>query len=63
MSISRHLEREREKSYYKIMFTLVGLFQLELKARGRVLSLHEGSQEGAGWGWGEGRVVQPRPQA
>ena len=42
------------------MVTLVGLFQVELKARGRVLSLHRASKEGRGGGGGRG--VQPRPQ-
>lgn len=45
ISVSVYLEREREESWYKIMLSLVGLFQVKLKAKRRVLSLPGGSQE------------------
>ena len=48
MSVSVYLESEREKSWHKIMLTLVGLFQVKLKDRGRVLACLEGPRKG--WG-------------
>lgn len=46
--VSMYLEREREESRYETVLSLVGLFQVTLKAGGRVPSPLGGSQEEVG---------------
>ena len=53
--VSVYLEREREESRYETVLSLVGLFQVMLKAGGRVPSPLGGS-------WEEVGVEQQRPQ-
>lgn len=53
--VSVYLEREREESRYETVLSLVGLFQVMLKAGGRVPSPLGGSREEVG-------VEQQRPQ-
>lgn len=44
MLLSVNLERGREYLWHKVTVTVVGLLQVKVKARGRVLTLPRGSQ-------------------